>query len=321
MKLITMRDEKPKISVILPTHNRARLLGKAVQSVLNQTYQNFELIIVDDGSKDNTKKAMQEFTDPRIKYVVHQQNRGAAAARNTGIKCAKGKYIAFQDSDDEWSPNKLELQMEIFNKLPYNVDIIYTDMLRIKESGKTEYWHSPTVTSKSLINPTTLDYQVINIGIQSTLIKKHCFDEVGLFDENFKKYIDLELFLRLIQRYHFYHIKKPLVKYYATEGISSDNKLEAIAREQLLNKYLEHICDNQAFLANQYFMIGYAFQSNGQFSKGKKYIMKAFKTEPLVFKYLFVLIVSLFGQRIFCLFHHLAKKYYKILGQFKKSAH
>ncbi len=302
-----MRDEKPKISVILPTYNRADLFGKAVRSVLNQTYQNFELIIVDDGSKDNTTKVMEEFTDSRIKYLVHHQNRGAAAARNTGIKCAKGEYIAFQDSDDEWFPNKLELQMEIFNKLPYNVGIIYTDMLRIKEGGKAEYWSSPTVTNKSLINPTTLDYQVINIGIQSTLIKKYCFDEVGLLDENFKKYVDLELFLRLIQKYDFYHVKKPLVKYYTTQGISSNLKEDSISREQLLNKYFEHICNNQAFLANQYFIIGYAFQSNGEFFKGKRYILKACRTQPLVFKYLLVLIVSLLGQKVFCLVNHLAK--------------
>ena len=95
-----------KVSVIIPTYNRAYLISRAINSVLNQTYQDFEIIIVDDGSTDNTEEVIKEFQekDERIKYIRHKNNKGEAAARNTGIKAAKNEYISFQDSDDESFP-------------------------------------------------------------------------------------------------------------------------------------------------------------------------------------------------------------------------
>ena len=103
-----------KVSVIIPTYNRAKLIKRSILSVLNQTYQNFEIIVVDDGSADDTKSVVESFNNPKIRYIRHDINKGQSAARNTGIKNAKGKYIAFQDSDDEWLPEKLEKQMSCF---------------------------------------------------------------------------------------------------------------------------------------------------------------------------------------------------------------
>ncbi len=99
--------EKPMVSVIIPTYNRAHVLGRAIRSVLDQTYQDFELIVVDDGSSDHTGEVVATFADPRIHYLRHEKNRGAAAARNTAIKTAQGEYIASLDSHDEWLPEKL----------------------------------------------------------------------------------------------------------------------------------------------------------------------------------------------------------------------
>jgi len=96
-----MNEKNPTVSVIIPTYNRAHTIGRAIKSVLNQTYQDFEIIVVDDGSTDNTEEVVKSFRDKRIRYIQHKKNKGAAAARNTGIKSAKGKYIAFQDSDDD----------------------------------------------------------------------------------------------------------------------------------------------------------------------------------------------------------------------------
>lgn len=106
--MIEKSEKIPTVSVVIPTYNRAHLVGRAIQSVLNQTYQDFEIIVVDDGSTDNTEEVVKSFNDPRIRYIRHDQNRGGSAARNTGIKMARGEYIAFQDSDDEWLPEKLE---------------------------------------------------------------------------------------------------------------------------------------------------------------------------------------------------------------------
>lgn len=142
-----MLNEKPTVSVILPTYNRAHLVGRAIQSVLDQMYQDFEIIVVDDGSGDNTEEIINGFTDTRIRYVKHQKNKGGSAARNTGIKLAKGKYIAFQDSDDEWLPDKLEKQMKAFKKASDEVGVVYTGFHRIKD-GITYYVPSDDITKK-----------------------------------------------------------------------------------------------------------------------------------------------------------------------------
>jgi glycosyltransferase involved in cell wall biosynthesis len=99
---MSVSPKNPKVSVIIPTYNRAEYLGRSIQSVLNQTYQDFELIIVDDGSTDNTRDIVAQFHDKRLNYIRHETNLGVAAARNSGVRAARGIYLAFQDSDDEW---------------------------------------------------------------------------------------------------------------------------------------------------------------------------------------------------------------------------
>ena len=96
----------PIVSVIIPTYNRENLVSQAIQSVLNQTYRDFELIVVDDASIDNTQKIVNNFNDSRIRYICHKQNAGVSVAQNTGIAKARGEYIAFLDSDDEWFSEK-----------------------------------------------------------------------------------------------------------------------------------------------------------------------------------------------------------------------
>ena len=133
-----MKNNSPKVSIILPTYNRAHIIEKAIQSVLNQTYQDFEIIIIDDGSKDDTKKIIRGFQekDNRIKYIRFEENKGAAAARNAGIKMSKGEYITFQDSDDEWLPEKLEKQMKIIETSSENI-VVYCGFWRIDGDEKT----------------------------------------------------------------------------------------------------------------------------------------------------------------------------------------
>jgi len=129
----------PKISVISPTYNRAHLITRAVHSVLNQTYQDFEYIVVDDASTDNTEEVIKGFKDERIKYIKHEKNRGPSAARNTGIKAAKGEYIGFLDSDDEWLPEQAEKQVSKFLESPDNVGVIYCGHVVISdETGEKD---------------------------------------------------------------------------------------------------------------------------------------------------------------------------------------
>lgn len=280
-----MRDEKPKVSVIIPTYNREHLIGRAIQSVLNQTYRDFEIIVVDDGSTDNIGEVVKSFNDERIRYIRHEKNKGAAAARNTGIKAAKGEYIAFQDSDDEWLPEKLEKQMKVFATAPAEVGVVYTDMWRIT-GNKKKYFYSPKIMPEDkIIYEQALDYGVMNIGIQTALIKKECFSKAGMFDEKFPRLIDLELFIGLSKYYYFYHIKEPLVNFFdADKGISSNTKALITARKLILEKYFEDIKKDKKLLAKHYLGIGTILCINGEIEEGEGYFAKALKMYPNINK-------------------------------------
>ena len=198
----------PTVSVVLPTLNRGKTLKRAIDSVLDQTFNDFELIIVDEKSTDETHDLFNEyFVHPQIR-LVSTLTPGCAAARNTGISISRGRYIAFQDSDDEWSRNKLEIAVDKLKNAIASVGVFYSDMLRIEEDGTTIYFEAPDVRRGILIDELTLDYQVFRIGIQSAVIKRECFDVAGLFDESLPRYIDLELFIRLSDHFEFIHHKE-----------------------------------------------------------------------------------------------------------------
>jgi len=296
----------PNVSVILPTYNRASLLPKSIESVLPQSYLNLELIIVDDGSTDCTADLVNKINDSRISYIRHNQNLGAAAARNTGIKNARGDYLAFQDSDDEWLPDKLEKQIGVISKENYEVGVVYCDMLRIDDSGYIWRWQSPDVTNGNLINENNLNYQVANLSIVTMLIRKECFEKVGLFDERFPRFIDMELCIRLSKQYKFTHIKEALVKYHKTVGISSDPARAIIAEKLLLAKYSEELRNNNSFLASRYRNIARLSRTAGQFSESSRFLMRATAIDPLNIENV-ILLLSFTGRGLINKFKALFK--------------
>lgn len=268
----------PTVTVIIPTYNRAHLVGRAIQSVLNQTYQDLEIILVNDGSTDNTEEIVKVFNDDRIRYIRHDENKGAAAARNTGIEAALGEYIAFQDSDDEWLPEKLEKQIRVLENAPAKVGVVYTDMWRIRGNAR-KYWRAP----------------VMGIGIGTVVIKRQCFDKVGMFDERFPRLIESDLFIRLSKYYCFHHLDEPLVNYYAAPGsISTDNRRLIRAIELILEKHSRDI--DKRLLARFHYYIGNLLCQGGDLDRGRDYLFKAVKSYPLNIKYLVAAFVSLFGE-------------------------
>ncbi|MBA7515277.1 Undecaprenyl-phosphate 4-deoxy-4-formamido-L-arabinose transferase [subsurface metagenome] len=234
-----MRDEKPKVSVIIPTYNRAHLIGRAVQSVLNQTYQDFEIIVVDDGSMDDTEEVINEFQeqDKRIRYIRYEKNKGAAAARNTGIKASRGEYIAFQDSDDEWFPEKLNESMRIITGHK-DIDFIFSYGKIIKNKkiigdvGKA-HWVNNTSKKEVVIKLFMGNF----IPTQGVLVKKEKIIKVGGFDESFPSASDHELWLRLIPICNIYFIDKPLFNlYFSDECITINVKKRIRSQIRLFNK-------------------------------------------------------------------------------------
>src|SRR5678815_5471292 len=118
----------PKVSVVIPTRNRAEFLRAAIQSVLNQTFQGFEIIVVDDASEDKTPEIVRTFTDTRMTYVRHDTNKGQGVTRNDGISRASGEFIALLDDDDEWLPGKLEKQIRVLDSSRSDVGLVYTGL-------------------------------------------------------------------------------------------------------------------------------------------------------------------------------------------------
>lgn len=290
----------PKVSVIIPTYNRAKFLKRAINSVLNQTFKDFELIIVDDGSTDDTSEVIYNFGDSRIKYIRYEKNKGAAVVRNTGIKNAKGDFIAFQDSDDEWLSQKLKKQMEIFENLPLDIGIVYTDKLLIKDQEKI-YGVSPHIMpSDGIIYNQALNYGVMNIGIGTALIRKECFDRVGMFDEALPRFIDLEFFIRLSKHYRFYHINEPFINYYQTPfNITSNLKKLIEARKIILNKYLTDIKKNKFIWFHHLYMIGALLCLSNEKDQGRKYFLKAFKIYPWSLKLFLTTFFSFLGNKVY----------------------
>lgn len=200
----------PTVSVIIPTYNRAHLIERAIKSVLNQTYRDFELIIVDDGSTDNTAKVVKSFNDGRIKYIKQQKNKGGSAVRNIGIKAASGKYIAFLDSDDEWLSNKLNKQIDCLAKCSDLVGAVYCS--HYIQDDSLGYMRKASLSELKrgniynfLLNgwcPSSTSFFMLAVRI---------FEKSGLFDESLLSFQDYDLWIRVAQHYDFDFVDEPLV--------------------------------------------------------------------------------------------------------------
>jgi glycosyltransferase involved in cell wall biosynthesis len=255
-------------------------LERAVESVLNQTFTDFELIIVDDGSTDETRLILDKYKGLNNVRLITSSRRGCSAARNLGVGASRGRYIAFQDSDDEWMPGKLAKAVAALENTGPETGVFYSDMLRICTDGSSADLKSPDVRLGVLIDESTLDYHVSNIGIQSAVIKRECLEEAGCFDEALPRFIDLEMFVRLSAKFRFVHCKEPLTKYYAGEGISTNRQALVTARRHLLRKYHNQLKRQKHHLAKQYLLLALALAQNGEKYGSLMFVLKAFLTAP-----------------------------------------
>lgn len=272
-------EKNPRVSVIIPVYNRAFLIRRALQSVLNQTYRDFEIIVVNDGSTDNLEDTVKSFKDDRIRYFQHNKNRGAPAARNTGIRAAKGEYIAFQDSDDEWLPEKLEKQIIAFENAKPAVGVVYSGFWLIKNDKRTYMPTKETLQKEGNIHNELLKGNFVS-GV-SAIVRRNCFEKTGMFDENVPRLQDWELFIRLSKHYEFKYINQPLVLAYSTsESISGKNDNIPKAQEIILAKHFEDFRTHRRLLAEYYFGL-FLYYFPRQHKKGNYYLRVAVKLNPL----------------------------------------
>jgi Glycosyl transferase family 2 len=197
------------VSVIIPSHNMARFLPQAVESVLAQSYQNLEIQIVDDGSQDNTPEVVRQWEgNPRIR-VHRQPSGGVSQARNQGIALSRGSFLALLDADDTWLPQKLSLQMPLFSDRP-ELGVVYSDYVRMDEAGKP-LPNGPTHMHRGRISGPLL---IENFVPASTaVVRRACFEHCGGFDVALRNGEDYELWLRLSAHFQFDFISEATMRY------------------------------------------------------------------------------------------------------------
>lgn len=287
---------EPLVSVVLPTLDRPVLLGRAIRSALAQTFRDFELIVVDDGSAPETRAVVESFEDERVRYA-RQERRGAAAAENLGIAMARGRYVAFLDDDDEWLPEKLGAQVARFGREPAETAVVYTGRI-VNRYGRRTYGPSrSTAKNSGMIHREILSRRVV-VSLVSAMVRKECLEEIGGFDESLPTSNDYDLWIRLSERYAFAYLPEPLVSVNYTPGSLSTFPPKILAaRKMLIEKHAERFRrltpQTEIFFR---FQIGSMLLLGGHDVEGRAYVKSAFLRAPWRPTYAAALAFSLLGS-------------------------
>ena len=228
--------DTPLVSAVIPTYNRANVVGEAIQSTLQQTYENIEVLVVDDHSTDNTKEVVESFDDSRVRYLLNQRTKGAQGARNTGIDEANGEWVAFLDSDDRWMPEKLSKQLKYIEESDEEVHALATGFVRERNG---QVWRRKQNENCSWNAEAFL--RSTPVGNFSVLIaRRNVLVQVGGLDEGLPAMQDMDLFYRVSKNYNFCSMVECLVV------ISTD------ANNRISSKYEDKLHASIAFFEKHY---------------------------------------------------------------------
>lgn len=271
------------VSVVIPTYKRAGLLVKAIDTVLGQTYKNIELLVVNDNNKgDEYSKKLYEiinsYTDSRLHLVEQEKHINGAAARNAGIRAAKGEFIAFQDDDDYWEPQKIEIQVSLLKSLDESWGAV-SCLMRIYSHDNLIQSTMPYRDGSILLD--LLDRKT-SMGTGSLLIRREALDNSGYFDEALKRHQDLQLFARLADKY-----KIKLIRLYLHNRENKDNQNRPSAEQlkEIKSAYFTSIQDIldrmrkkdlKKIYAMHDFECAYAFFKSGHKAEGIKKLFGVF---------------------------------------------
>jgi len=224
------------VSVVIPTYNHGQYLGHALQSVLDQTYSNFEIIVIDNYSTDNTKEVIDSFNDSRINYLKIHNNGVIAASRNLGIQTSKGEWIAFLDSDDYWSPLKLQ---ECFEVITDNVDFVYHDLEVI--SSKKKLFKTTITKSRQVTCPVTLDLLINGNGIvnSSVVVRKNLLVKINGINESSEMIAaeDYNTWLRISQLSENFIFIPKVLGFYLVHKDSTSKKDMSESEKASINEF------------------------------------------------------------------------------------
>jgi glycosyltransferase involved in cell wall biosynthesis len=282
-----------RVSVIIPAYNRAGLVGETIKSLLAQTLADFEAIVVDDGSTDDTREIMAGFKDPRIRYI-YQENAGVSAARNTGIQASGGTYVSFLDSDDVLMVNALELSVTVLEKSPqvafsYGKAYLMDDKQHIFGMRHQREKGSCIRDGKEEIKKAILNGN--HIPTSTIVARRKCLDEVGFFDTSFRGGSeDFDLWVRLAKTHAVAYIAEPLIVYRVhADSISRTQKLTEIEKNNgiVFNRIFNDAesggyfsCERTNTYLRMYLRLAKYACGNRQMAISRKYLVQARRTYP-----------------------------------------
>lgn len=298
-----MSPEVADVSVVIPCYNDVEYLGDAIESVLEQTLTPREVLVVDDGSTEDIDRVLDEYTDEdRVDIIEHDENRGLPAARNTGIQNAEGEYVAFLDADDEWTSEKLQKQLELFDG-ESSIGLVYSDHYRINPGGEV-------ISNRRARDPPDGDFLekafVDGIGgiLPSTVIvRSECFEEVGYFDERLLQAQELDMFMRIGAEFDLSRVPEPLVRRRVRVGSLGSDKTRKIQyrREiitpKLVEQYprLEGLTDRRE--AHLSYLEASNLAKNGEAREARRLLLRSIRHYPWEWKVYARFFTTLLGDR------------------------
>ena len=292
----------PKVSVIIPTYNRADLLPRTINSVLNQTFTDFELFVIDDGSTDNTKEVIESFVkqDSRVKYLWQKNSGEASSPKNTAFKHCTGEYIAYLDHDDEWLPTKLEKQLKLFESSnDPKLGLVSCNVLIVNKERKLNKGVHVMLKYKSIDDLLLKagDYAFSN---SSVMIPRKVIEKVGNRDESLKLFEDQDFFIRTAMNgYSLDFVDEVLIKYHIDENnLSKDFNRAAPDYERYVLKYIDLLKKYPDILAIHYRHLGTMNFLAEKKTEARMYFIKSTKTDPS-FRNIITAFLSLFGKNIY----------------------
>lgn len=277
-------NKTPKVSVVIPAYNAVRFISATIDSVLLQSFQDYEILAVDDGSTDNTKEILEAYGD-KIRYLP-KRNGGVSSARNFGINSAKGKYIAFLDADDVWMPKKLEKQVALM-EANEEIGLCYAATQKVDE--ELNYLNSiPANAYEDYTESLLLNLNIVAGSCSSAIVRREILAQTDGFDSKFTTYADWEFWMRLSLLTKFAPITEELVKYRVVKGSMSSNP-EVTKRDALgvLAKFFSlpnlpkkyKSLQKKAF-SNHLLIVSGEFLHNGKVRESLKCIWEGVKLYP-----------------------------------------
>jgi glycosyltransferase involved in cell wall biosynthesis len=284
----------PKVSVVIPTYNRAGLLKRAVNSVLSQTFADLEVLIVDDRSPDDTAAVVEMIDDSRVRYFRHPTNRGVSASRNTALSHATGKFVAFLDDDDEWLPDKLSMQLGRLERAGKHVGLICSGYHEI-EYGTGRVLCAVTPHLRGWVFEDLLRQGYYN-HTSSIVARIDCFDQVGAFDLAYDWGEDFDMWLRIAQAFEFDFVEAPLMRFHLLPGgLTRNFRAEIKGTHAHLSKYQSFFERHPRILNARLHRLASCYCFVGDTKQARRIFCQAIAQHPLAGKTYLAALLSLTG--------------------------